>query len=143
MNRHSTLIFIFFCIITSNAGIVPFHPIGFHNVDPIHMIYMKDNWNVYFNNRKVADASVRSFQDLGFGYGKDDWNVFYLGNKMPDAKPRSFEILQPYTGYTKDTWNVYYFGKIVPDAKSHSFQSMGKGYGKDAWSMFFKGKKLN
>ncbi|CAF1001358.1 unnamed protein product [Rotaria sp. Silwood1] len=105
---------------------------------------MKDNWNVYFSNEKVADALAHSFQDLGFGYGKDAWHVFYFGEKIPDAMPSSFQILRPYAGYARDSWYVYYFGKKIPYAKPSSFQIIQPyvGYTKDIWNVYYFGEKV-
>ena len=38
---------------------------------------------------QVEEASAVVF-DLGFGYGKDNWAVFFEGRKIKEASARSF-----------------------------------------------------
>ncbi|WP_304644685.1 DKNYY domain-containing protein [uncultured Duncaniella sp.] len=38
--------------------------------------------NVYFEGRKIQDASASSFAILHDGYAKDTWNTYYWGRKI-------------------------------------------------------------
>ena len=83
-----------------------------------HGKYNKDNFNVYFNNKKT-DISVLSFEDLGHGYAKDAFNVYYKGNKIDGAFHLRFQVLGK--DYAKDPFNVYKGGKKIPNKSPFRF----------------------
>ena len=39
--------------------------------------YKTDNFNVFYNDKKIKEATAISFKDLGYGYGMDEFDVFY------------------------------------------------------------------
>jgi len=75
--------------------------------------YYKSKWEVFYNGRKIEDASAQSFVELGQGYAKDSFNVYYKGRKIEGAMPSSFVIDRD--GYAHDTFETYYFGKKISD----------------------------
>lgn len=103
--------------------------------------YFQDDFDVYYNGRKIEDATSNSFKDLGYGYAKDAFNVYYRGEEIEDASPSSFVILKD--GYAKDDFQVYYFGKIVEDASPSSFTVIGRGYAKDDFNGYYRGRQLS
>jgi hypothetical protein len=60
----------------------------FHTCSP----YYKDEFNVYYNNRKVEEATAMTFKDLGNCYGKDAFDVFYKGYMISGADADSFIV---------------------------------------------------
>ena len=80
--------------------------------------YTKDNFNVYFNNRKTEISSL-SFEDLGHGYAKDAFNIYYNGNKIDGAFHLKFQVLGK--DYAKDPFNVYKRGKKVSNKNPLGF----------------------
>lgn len=79
---------------------------NFHTCSP----YYKDEFNVYYNNRKVEEATAMTFKDLGNCYGKDAFDVFYEGYIIPDADANTF-LVDKDGLYAHDTFNTYYKGK--------------------------------
>lgn len=74
--------------------------------------YSKDDFNVYFNGRKI-EALGMSFHRLGGGYGKDDFNVYYLGRKLKDASAMSFKYIGDGVGV--DDFNKFYNGRKIKE----------------------------
>lgn len=74
--------------------------------------YTKDTFNVYYNNKRVDQATAMTFENLGNSYGKDIFDVFYKGVIIPNADALTFMVdsdgLHAY-----DTLNTYYMGKKV------------------------------
>ena len=74
--------------------------------------YTKDTFNVYYNNKKVEQATAMTFEDLGNCYGKDVFDVFYKGIIIPNADAVTFMVdsdgLHAY-----DALNTYYMGKKI------------------------------
>lgn len=123
--------------------------------------YIKSRDNVYFRGREVKGADVRTFIELGHGYGKDRYQVFYMGDLLPYVDAPSFrlkgqgivsgcdEILPDKAlpgsplgdGYSKDDFNVYFNGQKI-DASEMSFRRLGGGYGKDDFNVYYLGRKL-
>lgn len=79
---------------------------AFHTCSP----YYKDYFNVYYNNKKVEEATAMSFKDLGNCYGKDAFDVFYQGYMIPDADANTF-VVSTDGLHAHDTFNTYYKGK--------------------------------
>lgn len=102
--------------------------------------YYKTKFDVFFNGRKIEDASASTFKELGEGYAKDSFNVYYLGNKIPDASANTFRILGG--GYSRDAFNVYFYGKEIPDASASTFKYDGNGYAHDAFDTYYNGRKI-
>ena len=74
--------------------------------------YTKDTFNVYYNNKKVKEATAMSFQDLGNSYGKDTFDVFYKGVIIPNADAVTFMVNSDGL-YAYDALNTYYMGKKI------------------------------
>lgn len=73
--------------------------------------YLISSFDVFYNGKKVEDASAQSFEVLKDGYAKDAFNVYWNGKKIQDASSHSFEVLRD--GYAKDAFNTYYLGKRI------------------------------
>lgn len=80
--------------------------------------YTKDNFNVYFNNKKTEISSL-SFENLGHGYAKDAFNVYYKGRKIEGAFHLKFQVLG--RDYAKDPFNVYKRGRKVSNKSPLGF----------------------
>lgn len=74
-------------------------------------LYYKSQWDVYYDGRKIEDASAKSFVELGQGYAKDSFNVFYKGRKLEGAIPSKFVV--DHDGYAHDTFSTYRYGKKI------------------------------
>jgi hypothetical protein len=75
-------------------------------------IYEKDTFNVYYNKKKVEQATAKTFEDLGHCYGKDVFDVFYKGELIPNADATTFSV-DVNGKYAYDSSNTYYMGKKV------------------------------
>lgn len=106
-----------------------------------HGVYVCDNFNVYYNGRKVADASVNTFMELGRSYAKDAFNVYYKGRKISNASPNTFQVLR--NGYAKDAFNAYYRGREINNAYVNTFEVLGDGYAHDTFNTYYNGKKID
>ncbi len=73
--------------------------------------YFKSTFDVFYNGRKIEDATPSSFQEIGGGYAKDAFNVYYRGKKVEDASPSSFQYKGK--GYARDSFNTYFYGKKI------------------------------
>lgn len=102
--------------------------------------YMTDNFNVYFDGRKVQGASANSFKDLGYGYGKDAFNAYYYGEKIAQSSGSSFELLRD--GYSHDAFRAFYQGRVINGSSGNSFTVLGDGYSKDAFNVYYNGEKV-
>ena len=72
--------------------------------------YYKDDFNVYYNNQKVNEASSMTFIDLGNCYGKDAFDVFYKGKLIINANANTF-VVDSDGLHAHDAFNSYYMGK--------------------------------
>ena len=75
--------------------------------------YNVKEWDVYFCNKKVKEASSDSFIDLGNGYGKDIFDVFYEGKLLKNADADSFNICNNSKYDAKDKFNKFFKGKKI------------------------------
>lgn len=127
----------------------------------VRSYYSKSRQNVYFRGREVKGADVRTFIELGHGYGKDGFQVFYMGDLLPYVDATSFRLKGQGTnssydeylpdaalpgtalgdGYSKDDFNVYFNGHKI-DASEMSFRRLGGGYGMDDFNVYYLGRKL-
>ena len=120
--------------------------------------YEIDHDRVFFGEKMVMHADVRSFTDLGYGYAKDRNNVYMDGCVLENVEPSSFRLKERSTwrhrghgemdestkakrGYFKTKFNVYYGDKKI-DASASSFKDIGNGYAKDAFNVYYYGEKL-
>ena len=102
--------------------------------------YSKSTFDVFFQGRKMADATASSFKVLDYGYAKDSFEVFYFGQKIEDATSSSFKTLPD--GYAKDSFNAYFEGRKIEDASSSSFEYVGNGVAKDRFNKYYLGRKV-
>ena len=121
--------------------------------------YEIDRGRVYFGERVVMYADVRSFVDLGCGYAKDRDNVYLDGRVLENVDPSTFRLKErstwrhrgnepmgeparPPRGYYKTKFNVYYGDQKI-DAVASSFEELSDGYARDAFNVFYYGEKLS
>lgn len=102
--------------------------------------YVISHSDVFYDGKKLDDASAYSFKDLGYGYGKDSFDVYFCGKKISGASANSFRLLKD--GYAKDAFDVYFYGKKVSDASASSFSVDENGYAHDTFSTYYFGKKI-
>ena len=74
-------------------------------------VYYKTNFDVFYNGRKLNDASAHSFEVLEGGYAKDAFRVWYHGKEVKDASAHSFEY--DGRGYAHDSFNAFYRGELL------------------------------
>ena len=75
--------------------------------------YHVSTFTVYYQGRKVQNASSNSFQVLGGGYAKDSFRVYYAGEEIAGASAVSF--VYDGKGYGHDAFNTFYRGRKLPD----------------------------
>ena len=102
--------------------------------------YVISHSDVFYDGKKLDDASASSFKDLGYGYGKDSFDVYFCGKKISGASANSFRLLKD--GYAKDSFDVYFYGEKVSDASASSFSVDENGYAHDTFSTYYFGKKI-
>jgi hypothetical protein len=56
-----------------------YNPNEYSKVRPGKNTYKKDNQNIYWRGQIVPNADIKTFDDLGDGYGRDRRHVFYKG----------------------------------------------------------------
>lgn len=103
--------------------------------------YHITTFDVFFNGKKIPDATASSFRILKDGYAKDAFNVYCMGKKIHDATGSSFECLG--CGYAKDAFNVYWMGHKIKDAFASSFKVLKDGYAEDPFNTYYRGKKVD
>ena len=118
--------------------------------------YEVDHGRVFYGERPVMHADVRSFVDLGYGYAKDKNNVYMDGKALEYVDPATFRLKGreglrqhdyekehqgAHKGYFKTNFNVYYGNKKI-DAMPSTFKEIGNGYAKDSFNVYYYGKKL-
>lgn len=103
--------------------------------------YFKSNFDVFYDGRKIEDASASTFRELEDGYAKDAFNVYYRGRKVDDASANSFKKVGG--GYFKDAFNFYFRGRKVDDASANTFEYTGNGYAHDSFNTYYQGKKVS
>ena len=98
-----------------------------------HRGYVKDDWTVWYQGRKVEGAVASSFADLGGGYGKDNWKVFYAGREVKGAvgvvvRQSGRRLRQrPLEGGFRRPRGEGRFGLHVPDARQRLCEGCVEG----------------
>ncbi len=113
--------------------------------------YAKDAAYVYFNNKIVPSANLKTFVIIGksgsafnFGhmYAKDKKYVYLDGVVLSGADPNTFEFIKTQAGeltnFSKDKKYVYSssLGEIIPGADPGSFSVVNEFYAKDKSSVY-------
>jgi hypothetical protein len=141
MNLTTAYIILFCCLISNNKGLgfrfqhklyeharnsldherraITSTPGSVSNIHNLNHAYAKDNYYVYYLDKKLDVTSVSSFKALDSGYAKDNYNVYYLDKKLDVTSASSFTTLG--SGYAKDNYNVYYAGKKLNVVSASSF----------------------
>lgn len=101
--------------------------------------YMKDNFNVYFNGKKVNGANASTFHQLSDGYAKDAFNAYFYGQKIGSTSG-NFRVLGD--GYARDSFTAWYMGRKIEGGFTGDFKVVGNGYARDAFNTWYLGKKL-
>ena len=106
------ILFLFTIFIISN--------ISFSNNNPNG--YNKNENYVYYKNKIIKKADLKTFEILSLNYAKDTKHVYLKGRVLKNADPETFEIIKcPYQAnikmydsyYAKDKYNYYYMNKLV------------------------------
>ena len=66
--------------------------------------------NIYYEERKLKNADLNSFEVLDWCYAKDQNKVYYYDKVIEGADPCTFKILFN-DDYSKDDNFVYYLGR--------------------------------
>jgi DKNYY family len=110
--------------------------------------FLKDKYQVYFQQKPVKNADVNSFKVLNEGYAKDMARVYYYGfhdevnngiHEIP-CNPNTFKLLE--YPYSKDETSVFYIITKINEADTKSFSVVGNGFSKDKNHVYFETKIL-
>lgn len=101
--------------------------------------YVKDNFNVYFNGKKVAGANASTFVQLADGYARDSFSAYFHGQRIGSTSG-NFRVLGD--GYARDSFSAWYMGKKIEGGFTGDFKVVGDGYARDSFNTWYLGKKL-
>lgn len=110
--------------------------------------FVKDRYQVYFQQRPVKAADVNSFRVLNICYARDTARVFYYGyhndvyNGINEihCNAASFSILE--YPYSRDNESVFYIYSKINGADANSFTIVGNDFSKDNNHVYFGSKIL-
>ena len=105
----------------------------------LNQFYLKDDKNVFFNDKKILGADANSFiaLDKENGYAKDKNSVYYFGQKVEGANAKTFEVISD-GEYSKDDKNVYASGEIIKGADPKTFREFPKtSYSRDKNNLYY------
>ena len=105
----------------------------------LNQFYLKDDKNVFFNDKKILGADANSFiaLDKENGYAKDKNTVYYFGQKVEGANAKTFEVISD-GEYSKDDKNVYVSGEIIKDADPKTFREFPEtSYSRDKNNLYY------
>lgn len=118
-----------------------------------HSRWAKDKSTVYFGNKILRDADVKSFQVLDYSWGKDKKRVYYMGKPFEGADAGTFRIFANGV-FAHDKNHVYQNSayidsktpglEIIPNIDANTFTvlhaerlSFGNLYVKDKNAVFY------
>jgi len=105
----------------------------------LNQFYLKDDKNVFFNDKKILGADANSFiaLDKENGYAKDKNSVYYFGQKVEGANAKTFEVISD-GEYSKDDKNVYASGEIIKGADPETFREFPEtSYSRDKNNLYY------
>ena len=105
----------------------------------LNQFYLKDDKNVFFNDKKILGADANSFiaLDKENGYAKDKNSVYYFGQKVEGANAKTFEVILD-GEYSKDDKNVYASGEIIKGADPKTFREFPEtSYSRDKNNLYY------
>ena len=105
----------------------------------LNQFYLKDDKNVFFNDKKILGADANSFiaLDKENGYAKDKNSVYYFGQKVEGANAKIFEVISD-GEYSKDDKNVYASGEIIKGADPKTFREFSEtSYSRDKNNLYY------
>ena len=105
----------------------------------LNQFYLKDDKNVFFNDKKILGADANSFiaLDKENGYAKDKNSVYYFGKKVEGANAKTFEVISD-GEYSKDDKNVYASGEIIKGADPKTFREFPEtSYSRDKNNLYY------
>ena len=110
--------------------------------------FVKDKYEVYFDQAPVQGADPGSFRVLNNWYARDTGRVYYFGyhsdlyngiHEIP-CQAASFTILD--YPYSKDANTAFYIYTRIQDAEAATFSVVGNNFSKDKNHVYFKTKIL-
>lgn len=105
----------------------------------LNQFYLKDDKNVFFNDKKILGVDANSFiaLDKENGYAKDKNTVYYFGQKVEGANAKTFEVISD-GEYSKDDKNVYASGEIIKGADPKTFREFSEtSYSRDKNNLYY------
>ena len=105
----------------------------------LNQFYLKDDKNVFFNDKKILGADANSFiaLDKENGYAKDKNSVYYFGQKVEGSNAKTFEVISD-GEYSKDDKNVYASGEIIKGADPKTFREFPEtSYSRDKNNLYY------
>ena len=105
----------------------------------LNQFYLKDDKNVFFNDKKILGADANSFiaLDKENGYAKDKNTVYYFGQKVEGANAKTFEVISD-GEYSKDDKNVYASGEVIKGADPETFREFPEtSYSRDKNNLYY------
>ncbi len=110
--------------------------------------FVKDKYQVYFDQAPVKGADANSFRTLNNWYARDTDRVYYFGyrgdlyngiHEIP-CQSASFTILD--YPYSKDASSVFYLYTRMKDADAATFSIVGHNFSKDKNHVYSRAKIL-
>ena len=110
--------------------------------------FVKDKYQVYFQQRPVKDADVNTFRVLNMYYATDTAQIYYFGfhsdlyngiHKIP-CQAASFTMLE--YPYSKDNESVFCVYTKIAGADPNSFSVIGNRFSKDKNHVYMESKVL-
>ena len=110
--------------------------------------FVKDKYQVYFEQAPVKKADVNSFRILNNSYAKDTARIYYYGyhnelwngiHEIP-CNIASFTLLE--YPYSKDNESAFYVYTKINEADAGSFSIVGNSFSKDKNHVYFETKIL-
>lgn len=118
-----------------------------------HWYWAKDKSSVYYGDKILRDADVKTFQVLDRSWGKDNKHIYYMGKLIEGADAATFRIFAN-GAYAHDKNHVYQISadidlktrglEIIPNIDANTFAvlhaerlSSGNVYVKDKDAVFY------
>jgi hypothetical protein len=98
--------------------------------------YMRDDKNIYYENRPVVHADIATFQVEG-RFAKDKHRAYYYGRSLPGADSKSWSTID--SMYSRDHTAVFFGDSLIRGADPASFQvlPLGDRWAKDAKAVYY------
>ena len=104
--------------------------------------FWTDGQSVFFNEHKLKDADISSFQVLDYPYARDAGNLYYEHLLMEGASPEGLIEIKNSNGYATAGTLVFFEGKPLKDVDLESLEKIYYHYWKDKQRVYFENELL-